>query len=96
MLPGRRVTYEYVLLAGINDTPEHAKQLADLLKKRNSLLNVILYNPVNGLPYQTPDSKTIQRFKHVLESGGINIQFRKRKGGKIDASCGQLRRLSQA
>ena len=91
---GRRVTYEYVMLAGINDRPEHAKQLADLLKKRNSMLNVIPYNRVNGLQYETPDSKAIYRFRQILESGGINVQFRKRKGGKIDASCGQLRRLS--
>ncbi len=92
---GRRVTYEYVLLSGINDRPEHAKQLSGLLKKRNSLLNVIPYNPVNGLPYQTPDNVTIRRFRQILESEGINVQFRKRKGDKIDASCGQLRRLSQ-
>jgi 23S rRNA (adenine2503-C2)-methyltransferase len=88
----RRLTFEYVLLGDINDQPEHAHQLAKLLKSRNILLNVIPYNPVAGLPYRTPSSKTISEFRAILLRANINVQFRQRKGDDIDAACGQLRR----
>jgi 23S rRNA (adenine2503-C2)-methyltransferase len=91
---GRRLTFEYVLLAGINDQPQHARQLAALLKGRTALLNVIPYNPVAGLPYKTPSATTIGRFRDILVAGGINVQFRERKGDEINAACGQLRRNS--
>lgn len=90
---GRRLTYEYVLLAGINDQPEHARQLARLLRHRAALLNVIPYNPVSGLPYRTPDAAVVRRFRELLEESGVVVQFRQRKGDQIDAACGQLRRL---
>lgn len=89
---GRRLTFEYVLLADLNDLPEHAHQLVRLLRDRNALLNVIPYNPVEGLPYQTPSMAAQQRFRKVLEDGGIEIRFRHKKGDKINAACGQLRR----
>ena len=92
---GRRLTYEYVLLAGINDQVEHAQQLSRILSKRNALLNVIPYNPVEGLPYQTPSSNVIQKFRQVLEQNGVTVKFRQRKGDKINAACGQLRRLKK-
>lgn len=88
----RRLTFEYVLLADINDQPEHARQLAKLLKSKNVLLNVIPYNPVPGLPYRTPSSKAISEFRTILLKSNINVQFRQRKGDDIDAACGQLRR----
>jgi len=88
----RRLTFEYVLLGDINDQPEHAHQLAKLLQSRNILLNVIPYNPVAGLPYRTPSSKTISEFRAILLRANINVQFRQRKGDDIDAACGQLRR----
>ena len=88
----RRLTFEYVLLGDINDQPEHAHQLAKLMQSRNILLNVIPYNPVAGLPYRTPSSKTISEFRAILLRANINIQFRQRKGDDIDAACGQLRR----
>lgn len=91
-ISGRRLTYEYVLLADINDAPEHARQLAQLLRGRTALLNVIPYNPVEGLPYQTPTAKSVKQFREILERSGINVQFRQRKGDKINAACGQLRR----
>ena len=81
-----------MLLANINDQPAHARQLAKLLKFRNVLLNVIPYNPVPGLPYQTPSSKVISEFRAILLTSNINVQFRQRKGDDIDAACGQLRR----
>jgi 23S rRNA (adenine2503-C2)-methyltransferase len=93
---GRRLTFEYVLLAGINDQPKHARQLAALLSRRSALLNVIPYNPVAGLPYQTPSPSAQQRFRQILEEAGRNVQFRQRKGGKIAAACGQLRRSTVA
>lgn len=89
---GRRLTFEYVLLGGINDTDACAEQLVRVLRGRSALLNVIPYNPVAGLPYQTPTSGAIQRFREILERGGVNVQFRQRKGSEIDAACGQLRR----
>lgn len=89
---GRRLTFEYVLLGGVNDSSDEANQLVRLLRHRNVLLNVIPYNPVEGLPYRTPSKNRIAEFRNVLESGGVNVKFRQRKGGEIDAACGQLRR----
>jgi len=91
---GRRLTFEYVLLADINDTVACAQQLVKLLSGRPALLNIIPYNPVDGLPYQTPSTTALRQFRQILEAGGINIQVRQRKGDKIDAACGQLRRIT--
>lgn len=92
---GRRLTFEYVLLAGINDEAEHARQLAKLLSGKNALLNVIPYNPVAGLPYKTPSANRVARFREILEAAGIVIKFRQRKGSRINAACGQLRRSTE-
>ena len=89
---GRRLTFEYVLLAGLNDQPQHARELAARLRGRMALLNVIPYNPVAGLPYVTPSPGAINRFRDVLIEAGINVKFRQRKGDAINAACGQLRR----
>jgi 23S rRNA (adenine2503-C2)-methyltransferase len=89
---GRQLTYEYVLLAQVNDAPEHARQLARLLAGREALLNVIPYNPVAGLPYRTPTAERRETFRAILEDAGIRVKFRHRKGDRIDAACGQLRR----
>jgi 23S rRNA (adenine2503-C2)-methyltransferase len=91
---GRRLTFEYVLLGELNDRPEHARELAELLRGRTALLNVIPYNPVAGLPYKTPSRKAQERFLAILNEAGINVQVRERKGDEIDAACGQLRRIS--
>ena len=91
---GRRLTYEYVLLAGLNDQVEHARRLAALLRGRTALLNVIPYNPVAGLPYRTPSTAAVDRFVEALRTAGINVFVRERKGDKIDAACGQLRRAN--
>ena len=93
---GRRLTFEYVLLAGINDQPQHARQLAALLHGRTAFLNVIPYNPVLELSYRTPSPSAQKRFRQVLEHAGINVQFRERKGDAISAACGQLRRSTPA
>ena len=91
---GRRLTFEYVLLAELNDRAEHARELASLLAGRTALLNVIPYNSVAGLPYHTPSERAVSRFVETLRTAGINVQVRERKGDKIDAACGQLRRAN--
>jgi len=93
---GRRVTYEYILLAGVNDGPAEAKQLVDLLRGRPSLVNLIPYNPVRGLKFRTPHPSAVARFVEILEEGGQNVAIRHRKGARIDAACGQLRRAAAA
>ncbi len=92
---GRRLTFEYVLLGGINDREEDARRLAKLLSGRGAMLNLIPYNPVAGLPYKTPEVTRVRRFVDILGERSVNVQIRRRKGAKIDAACGQLRR-SQA
>ena len=89
---GRRVTFEYVLLSGVNDGPEHADRLAALLKGRPALVNVIPLNPVADLPYRTPSPAASARFVEILQHAGLNVKIRYRKGDRIDAACGQLRR----
>jgi 23S rRNA (adenine2503-C2)-methyltransferase len=86
------VTYEYVLLGGLIDQPEHAERLVALLRGRPSLVNIIPYNPVSGLPYRTPSSAATARFVDIATRGGLNVAIRYRKGDRIDAACGQLRR----
>jgi 23S rRNA (adenine2503-C2)-methyltransferase len=91
---GRRVTFEYVLLAGVNDQPEHASELVRLLRGRPALVNLIPYNPAPGLPYRTPPSTVTARFVEILAQAGLNVNIRHRKGDRIAAACGQLRRGS--
>ena len=89
---GRRLTFEYVLLGGLNDSENDANELVQLLRGKVALLNVIPYNPVPGLLYKTPSGNAIHRFRNCLLDGGINVMFRQKKGDQIQAACGQLRR----
>jgi 23S rRNA (adenine2503-C2)-methyltransferase len=91
---GRRLTFEYVLLGGVNDSPEDAQRLARLLGRRAALVNVIPYNAVAGMPWREPTKGSQERFLDVLRTAGVNVQVRRRKGARIDAACGQLRRLA--
>lgn len=91
---GRRLTFEYVLLGNLNDSPEHARSLVRLLGRRAALVNVIPYNTVSGLPWEEPSELAQTRFLDILRKAGVNVQVRRRKGSRIDAACGQLRRLS--
>jgi 23S rRNA (adenine2503-C2)-methyltransferase len=93
---GRRLTFEYVLLGEVNDSRSDAERLAGLLGGRAALLNVIPYNPVAGMPWQEPSRRSLEQFLGVLEAAGVNVQVRRRKGGLIDAACGQLRRIVAA
>ncbi len=89
---GRQVTYEYVLLRGLNDDATHARELARLLRGRHAHVNLIPFNDVEGLPYQRPTQEALTAFTTMLRTGGISVKVRKRKGSEIDAACGQLRR----
>jgi 23S rRNA (adenine2503-C2)-methyltransferase len=92
---GRQVTFEYVLLRGINDRVEDARALAELLDRRKAHVNLIPYNPVEGLPYQRPSAEAIDRFVGIVRARGISVSVRKTKGREIDAACGQLRRRAE-
>jgi 23S rRNA (adenine2503-C2)-methyltransferase len=89
---GRQVTYEYILLGGMNDGPREARELVDLLRGRIAHVNLIPWNTVEGLPFQRPEEDTKQRFIETLRRSGVSVKVRKRKGADIDAACGQLRR----
>ena len=93
---GRRLTFEYVLLGELNDSQADADRLARLLGGRAALVNVIPYNPVAGMPWKEPSRQALERFLEVLTAAGVNVQVRRRKGARIDAACGQLRRLAAA
>lgn len=88
---GRRVTFEYVLLGGLNDQPQHAHQLAGLLRSRNAHVNLIPMNRVETLEFDEPSQSRTAEFVEILESSGVAATVRKRKGADIDAACGQLR-----
>jgi 23S rRNA (adenine2503-C2)-methyltransferase len=89
---GREITLEYILLAGVNDRPEHAHQLARLCKTLRANVNLIRYNEVAGLPYGRPASRDVVKFQEILREAGVNAHVRKSRGRDIDAACGQLRR----
>lgn len=89
---GRQVTFEYVLLRGLNDDVSHARQLALLLHGRQAHVNLIPFNDVAGLPYRMPTTEALNAFTDTLRRHGLSVKVRKRKGAQIDAACGQLRR----
>jgi 23S rRNA (adenine2503-C2)-methyltransferase len=89
---GRQVTFEYVLLRGLNDHREQARELANLLRRRHAHVNLIPFNDVEGLPYRRPTDEALSAFVAELRQAGVSVKVRKRKGSEIDAACGQLRR----
>ena len=89
---GRRVTFEYSLIAGVNDSAECAGELSKLLKNKNSHVNLIPVNPVKERDYKRSGNDKISAFKKLLEKNGINVTIRRGMGKNIDAACGQLRR----
>jgi 23S rRNA (adenine2503-C2)-methyltransferase len=86
----RDITYEYTLIAGINDQTQMARELAELLKDKQCTVNLIPYNPVDGLRLHRPEREQIENFRSVLEDAGINTTWRYTKGKDIAAACGQL------
>ena len=89
---GRRVTFEYSLVHGVNDTQEDAEELIRILKSRNCHLNLIPVNPIKERSYVQSGRKAIEAFKGCLESKGINVTIRREMGRDIDGACGQLRK----
>lgn len=89
---GRRVTFEYSLVQGVNDTDADVKELSALLKHRNCHLNLIPVNPIKERDFKRPDRKNALNFKNKLEKSGINVTIRREMGADIDGACGQLRR----
>ena len=88
---GRRLTFEYVLLKGVNDEPEHARELAGLIRGMGAAVNVIPYNPTTvAEPFGRPEQARIVAFRQVLENAGIVVTQRKERGRQIAAACGQL------
>ncbi|MCD6033482.1 MAG: radical enzyme Cfr family, partial [Thermomicrobiales bacterium] len=93
---GRRVSFEYALMRGINDSDEIAHDLAALLRGRLCHVNIIPLNPVDVLPYERPDPAGIERFAGILRMAGIPTTVRYSRGLDIDAACGQLRAKEEA
>ena len=89
---GRRPTFEYSLVKGVNDKPEDLKELIQILGKRNCHLNLIPVNPIKERDFEKPDRKNALEFKNKLEKNGINVTIRRERGSDIDGACGQLRR----
>ena len=87
----RRLTFEYILLSGVNDSLENAQELADLVKGLNCYINLIPYNETSHIEFiRTPQDK-IMAFYDVLKKNNINVTIRREFGGKVMAACGQLR-----
>ena len=91
-LPDRKrvVTIEYTLLAGVNDQPEHARQMVKLLKNVPCKINLIPFNPFPHSGYERPSGNAVRRFQEALQQEGFNTTVRKTRGDDIDAACGQL------
>ena len=89
---GRRVTFEYSLVAGVNDSEKDAKQLSELIRGINCHVNLIPVNPIKERDFVQPDGKSVQEFKNKLEKCRINVTIRREMGRDIDGACGQLRK----
>ena len=89
---GRRISFEYAMIDGVNDTPEAAKELIQKLKGMGAHMNLIPLNHVEESPLKPSSKQAISRFQKLLEDAGIPATVRRSLGGDIDASCGQLRR----
>jgi 23S rRNA (adenine2503-C2)-methyltransferase len=87
----RRVSYEWVMLAGVNDTERDAEELVGLLRGRLAHVNLIPFNPVPDTPYREPDARQVRHFAALLRGGGLNVTVRDTRGREGDAACGQLR-----
>lgn len=87
----RRITFEYVLIAGMNDTRDDAKRLARILRGIPCKINLIPYNPVPGIPFAAPPENCVARFQQALFGAGYTVFIRESRGSEILAACGQLR-----
>lgn len=89
---GRRISFEYAMIRGVNDTPRHAELLVKQLRGMGAHVNMIPLNDVEESPLKPSTKEDIRRFQQTLEKAGITATVRRSLGGDIDASCGQLRR----
>lgn len=89
---GRRISFEYSMVRGVNDSPETARKLAQLIRGMGAHVNLIPINPVDGSPFTATDAAAIRRFQETLNALGVNATVRRRLGSDISAACGQLRR----
>ena len=87
---GRSITFEYVLLDGVNDRPEHARELAALLAGHDAKVNLIPFNPFAGNRFRRSSPEAIEAFRDYLNSRGVTATVRRTRGDDIDAACGQL------
>lgn len=90
-----RLTFEYVLLGGENDSPENAREVAELLRGLRAKVNLIALNPGPGIPYQTPADERVLAFQQILIRSGIPAFIRRPRGRDIYAACGQLKRMTE-
>ena len=88
---GRRVTFEYSLVGGVNDTKEDAKELSELIHGMNCHVNLIPVNPIRERDYVQSNAHVIEAFKEKLERSGLTVTVRREMGRDIDGACGQLR-----
>ena len=86
------VTFEYVLLGGVNDQPEHAREVLVLLAGMAAKVNLIVWNPGPGIAYTQPKPEDVSRFQRMLIDGGLATYIRRPRGRDIYAACGQLKR----
>ena len=91
-ITGRRISFEYSMVRGVNDSPATAKKLADLIRGMGAHVNLIPINPVDGSPFTATDAAAVKRFQETLTKLGVNATVRRRLGTDISAACGQLRR----
>jgi 23S rRNA (adenine2503-C2)-methyltransferase len=91
-ITGRRVSFEYILLGGLNDQPRHAEALARLLRGFQSHVNLIPYNPIEEEEFRRPTPQAVEDFRSALEHRQVAVSVRTSRGLDQDAACGQLRR----
>jgi 23S rRNA (adenine2503-C2)-methyltransferase len=96
--PRERLTFEYVLLSGVTDQPEHAQQVARLVRRSGlpAKVNLIAWNPGPDIAYQMPQAEAVERFKRALSAEGVPVYVRRPRGRDIFAACGQLKRTVEA
>lgn len=89
---GRRISFEYAMIDGVNDTPEHARRLAERAKQCGAHVNLIPLNLVEERTFKPSHTKTLKNFIKILDDNGVNSTVRRKLGSDVEASCGQLRR----
>ncbi len=87
---GERITFEYVLLCGQNDSADHARQLIRLLRGIRAKVNLIPFNPFPGLPFERPDEGVVEEFRRILDEADVSAFIRRSRGDSLRAACGQL------